>query len=85
MTYYMSDHRGWLIKSLIFHVLYRFLADILIVLMLQTSYNHAVLTYSKTRSTTYIGIISMEYDLRRIDCSFEKVGDWQTKLAALLW
>ena len=79
VAYYLENHRGFMIKSAIFHLFYRFWIELLGVIILQTNYNYGVLLYNGF--TPYINIILQEYNLRSIACIIKEAA----KMITLMW
>eukprot|EP01062_Namystynia_karyoxenos_P025953 TRINITY_DN20316_c0_g1_i1.p1 TRINITY_DN20316_c0_g1~~TRINITY_DN20316_c0_g1_i1.p1 ORF type:complete len:1143 (+),score=271.15 TRINITY_DN20316_c0_g1_i1:72-3500(+) len=77
--YWRKHHKTFLVKTSLFYILYRFAAEFVAVVILQTNYNYAILTYARRHS--FIGRIKAEYQLREMACIAEKAY----KLATLLW
>eukprot|EP01062_Namystynia_karyoxenos_P077861 TRINITY_DN7932_c0_g4_i1.p1 TRINITY_DN7932_c0_g4~~TRINITY_DN7932_c0_g4_i1.p1 ORF type:complete len:1109 (+),score=266.97 TRINITY_DN7932_c0_g4_i1:78-3329(+) len=85
MSYHGIHHRGYIAKAAMFHTVFRFVAETVVVILLQMSYNYGVLTYAdRGPGRTYLSVIPDEYHLRAISCILEDAAETKTKLASVL-
>ena len=78
IRYYHRNHKMYLIKSGGFYLLFRFIAELVAVLFIQTNFNYAIFLYE---GTPYFKVIIEEFNSRQFKCIIE-MG---VKMASLLW
>eukprot|EP01059_Diplonema_ambulator_P014022 TRINITY_DN24815_c0_g1_i1.p1 TRINITY_DN24815_c0_g1~~TRINITY_DN24815_c0_g1_i1.p1 ORF type:complete len:899 (+),score=136.72 TRINITY_DN24815_c0_g1_i1:60-2756(+) len=69
MSAIWKNHRGYVIKASTYYVFFRFAAECVGVIFLQTNYNYGVLTYD---GTPYFQTIKTEFDQREFLCVWER-------------
>eukprot|EP01061_Rhynchopus_euleeides_P026663 TRINITY_DN43452_c0_g1_i1.p1 TRINITY_DN43452_c0_g1~~TRINITY_DN43452_c0_g1_i1.p1 ORF type:complete len:526 (+),score=230.24 TRINITY_DN43452_c0_g1_i1:221-1579(+) len=78
MKYYERNHKWYLVKSGFFYLLFRFMAELVAVLFIQTNFNYAIFLYEKS---PYFSVIIEEFNSRQFACIIE-MG---LKMASLMW
>eukprot|EP01065_Artemidia_motanka_P008773 TRINITY_DN14429_c0_g2_i7.p1 TRINITY_DN14429_c0_g2~~TRINITY_DN14429_c0_g2_i7.p1 ORF type:complete len:1193 (+),score=340.73 TRINITY_DN14429_c0_g2_i7:90-3581(+) len=69
LAYYLKHHKSYLARAASFYLFFRVLAELAVVVFLQTNYNYAVLNYESLAS--YFGAISTEFKHRQLQCTLE--------------
>eukprot|EP01062_Namystynia_karyoxenos_P007167 TRINITY_DN12515_c0_g1_i1.p1 TRINITY_DN12515_c0_g1~~TRINITY_DN12515_c0_g1_i1.p1 ORF type:complete len:1163 (+),score=116.23 TRINITY_DN12515_c0_g1_i1:83-3571(+) len=69
LMYYVKHHKTYLARTAGFYLFFRVLAELAVVVFLQTNYNYAVLRYEGLAS--YSGAITTEFNHRQLQCTFE--------------
>eukprot|EP00756_Hemistasia_phaeocysticola_P041435 Hpha_TRINITY_DN16917_c0_g4::TRINITY_DN16917_c0_g4_i1::g.53116::m.53116 len=69
MKAYLREHTTFVVKSSLTYLFFRILAELIVVIFLQTNFNYAVLTYEGRHD--YLGVIVQEYSARTFSCVLE--------------
>eukprot|EP01065_Artemidia_motanka_P027512 TRINITY_DN3270_c0_g1_i1.p1 TRINITY_DN3270_c0_g1~~TRINITY_DN3270_c0_g1_i1.p1 ORF type:complete len:1016 (+),score=295.62 TRINITY_DN3270_c0_g1_i1:450-3497(+) len=69
MFFWMKHHKLYLTKVGLYYLVIRVLAQLLVVIFMQTNYNYAVLAY---RGKDYFGTIPEEFNSRQMACVLEQ-------------
>eukprot|EP00755_Sulcionema_specki_P008691 Sspe_Gene.41657::Locus_20159_Transcript_1_1_Confidence_1.000_Length_4828::g.41657::m.41657 len=78
IDYFMSNHRGYLVRASLFYLFFRFVLELLGIIVLQTNFNYGVLVYE---GFGYLETIGEDYKNRQLLCVFEK----GLQLASFFW
>ncbi|KAJ9445817.1 hypothetical protein DIPPA_02694 [Diplonema papillatum] len=78
MSYFLRRHKGYLAKAGCFYLFFRFIAELLAVLFIQTNFNYAIYAYE---NEGYLSTIVDEFNSRQVACTLE-MG---LKMASLVW
>eukprot|EP01062_Namystynia_karyoxenos_P008221 TRINITY_DN12892_c0_g2_i1.p1 TRINITY_DN12892_c0_g2~~TRINITY_DN12892_c0_g2_i1.p1 ORF type:complete len:1191 (+),score=267.99 TRINITY_DN12892_c0_g2_i1:71-3643(+) len=72
MLYWIKHHKGYLSKVGLYYVFIRVMAQLLVVVFMQTNYNYAVMAY---RGRPYFTTIKSEFTSRQITCVLEQLSN----------
>ena len=78
IRYYEKNHKLYLLKSGLFYLGFRFIAELVAVLFIQTNFNYAIFLYEGTK---YLQVVPDEFNSRQFACILE-MG---MKMASLMW